>query len=121
MVRSRTAICERAGEGEGRDGAYSASSNRQSATFLGVVLVLREMEWGRSPLVSIPGVSVAEARPITTVTGTRKQGRSLQVAGAMCPEERPGGLSGVGGGHLRKVKRNRGRRGQHNRTQTGMM
>jgi hypothetical protein len=38
------------------------------------------MECGRSPLVSIARVSVGEARPIATMTGTRKQGRKVQLA-----------------------------------------
>ena len=40
------------------------------------MLVQREMECGRSPLVSIARVSAGRGAADATVTGTRKQGRN---------------------------------------------
>ena len=46
----------------------------------------------------------------------------LAERGAMCPGERRGGLSGAGGSSFAKGEAQQGaRRGQRNRTQTGMM
>ena len=46
----------------------------------------------------------------------------LADRGAMCPVERRGGLSGAGGSSFPKSEAQQGaRRGQRNRTQTGMI
>ena len=46
----------------------------------------------------------------------------LAERGAMCPGERRGGLSGAGSNSFAKGEAQQGaRRGQRNRTQTGMM
>jgi hypothetical protein len=46
----------------------------------------------------------------------------LAERGAMCPAERRGGLSGAGGSSFPKSEAQQGaRRGQRNRTQTGMI